>query len=183
MKQKLLYFDNNDLLITNAVNEDSFLRIEGSAAHFGTPNLNGEIVEASSFNDFFALYDQGKLKPALNFNHDSSNLIGGIDKLYVKDDALWCSAHLNKDVAFCRDTLIPMIEGGDIRSFSTEGFVNYNDIEEREDGNYLAKKFLLTAVAIVSVPADYKSEFCIKNYFDSMRVQPSGIKLIPSLLY
>lgn len=183
MDKKLLYFDNNDLLITNAMSDDAFLRIEGTAAHFGTPNLNGEIVEAESFDNFFTLYDQGKLKPALNFNHDSANLIGGIDKIYIKDNALCCAAHLNKDVAFCRDTLIPMIEGGDIRSFSTEGFVNYNDIEEREDGNYFAKSFLLTAVAIVSVPADYKSEFCIKNYFDSMRVQPKGIKLIPSLLY
>lgn len=183
MDKKLLYFNNTDLLITNAMEEDSFLRIEGTAAHFGTPNLNGEIVDATSFNDFFSLYEAGKLKPALNFNHDSSMPIGGIDKLYIKDDALYCAAHLNKDVAFCRDTLIPMVMGGDIRSYSTEGFVRYEDIEEREDGNYFAKKFLLTAVAIVSVPADYNSAFTIKNYFDSMKVQPKGIKLIPSLLY
>lgn len=178
-----IYFDNNDLLITNAVNEDGFLRIEGTAAHFGSPNLNGEIVTAESFCNFFQLYNDGKLKPALNYNHDSTMLIGGIDSIYIKDNALCCSAHLNKDIAFCKDTLIPMVESGDIKSFSTEGYVGYNDIEEREDGNYFAKNFMLTAIAIVSVPADYKSEFCIKNYFDEMKAQQAKFRLFPNLLY
>ena len=179
-----IYFDNNDLLITNAVNDDGFLRIEGTAAHFGIPNLNGEIVESSSFNNFFELYNDGKLKPALNFNHDSTNLIGGIDDIFIKDNALCCSAHLNYEIAFCKDTLIPMVQSGDIKSFSTEGFIDYNDIEEREDGNYFAKNFLLTAIAVVSLPADYKSAFTIKNYFDKQReANRKKLRLLPNLIY
>ena len=181
---KKIYFDNNDLLITNAVNEDGFLRIEGTAAHFDTPNLNGEIVNASSFDNFFLLYNEQKLNPALNYNHDSTMLIGGIDNIFIKDNALCCSAHLNADIAFCKDTLIPMVESGDIKSFSTEGYVGYNDIEEREDGNYFAKNFLLTAIAIVSVPADYKSAFTIKNYFDEQRAaQMKKLRVLPNLIY
>lgn len=160
-------FSAADMHIFNVSEESNLIKIDGTAAHFDTPNLNGEIVNASSFENFFALYNDGKLTPALTWNHDSAQLLGGIDKLYIEDDTLRCSAHLNKDVAFCRDTLIPMILAGDVKSYSTEGWVDYNDIEEKEDGTYFAKNFLLTAVSIVSIPADYKSEFTIKNLYDA----------------
>lgn len=166
-----IYFNNQNLHITNAIEEDSSLKILGTAAHFGSANLNGEIVDEKSFDSFFTLYNAGKLTPALNYNHDSAMLIGGVDKLYVTDNALCCEAHLNKDVAFCRDTLIPMVKGGDIKSFSTEGFVDYNDIVTNEDNTYYCKNFLLTAIAVVSVPADYNSEFSIKNYVEACKLQ------------
>lgn len=161
-----IFLDNTDLIITNAVEEDKFLKIEGTAAHFNTPNLNGEIVDEKSFDNFFTLYNEGKLKPALNYNHDSSMLIGGVDKVYIKDNTLCCAAHLNKDISFCRDTLIPMVLSGDISAYSTEGFVSYDDIVLRSDDTYYASNFMLTAVAVVSTPADYKSAFTIKNCFE-----------------
>lgn len=40
-----IYFNNQNLHITNAIEEDSTLKILGTAAHFGTANLNGEIVD------------------------------------------------------------------------------------------------------------------------------------------
>ena len=166
MKQNI-FFDSQSLLITNAVEEDNLLRIEGTAAHFGEANLNNEIVDEKSFENFFLLYNNGKLKPALNFNHDPYALIGGIDDLFIRDNALWCSAHLNKDIAICRDTLIPMVMSGDIKSYSTEGWVGFNDIVEHDDGTYYCKNFMLTGVAVVSLPADYNSEFSIKNYFEN----------------
>lgn len=160
-------FSANDMHIFNVSEESNLIKIDGTAAHFDTPNLNGEVVNASSFDNFFALYNDGKLNPALTFNHDSAQLIGGIDKIYIADDTLRCSAHINKDVAFVRDTLAPMILAGDIKSYSTEGYLAYSDIEELENGTYFAKNFLLTAVSIVSIPADYKSEFTIKNMYDA----------------
>lgn len=165
-KENKIFLDNTDLIITNAVEDKNFLKIDGTAAHFGSPNLNGEIVDANSFSDFFDMYNGGKLNPALNYNHDSNMLIGGVDRVYIQDNTLCCSAHLNKNIAFCRDTLIPMIMSGDVKSYSTEGYVNYNDIVMRDDGTYYASNFLLTAVAIVSTPADYRSEFTIKNCFE-----------------
>ena len=162
-----IFFNSQNLLITNAVEEDNMLRIEGTAAHFGEANLNNEIVDEKSFDSFFLLYREGKLTPVLNFNHDPYALIGGIDNIYTKDNALWCSAHLNKDIAICRDTLIPMVMSGDIKSYSTEGWVGFNDIVEHDDGTYYCKNFMLTGVAVVSLPADYNSEFSIKNYFEN----------------
>ena len=163
-----IFLDNTDLIITNAVENKDFLKIDGTAAHFNYPNLNGEIVDSKSFNSFFEMYNSGKLKPALNYNHDSNMLIGGVDKIYIQDNTLCCSAHLNKNIAFCRDTLIPMIMSGDVKSYSTEGYVGYDDVMKREDNTYYASNFILTAVAIVSTPADYKSEFTIKNCFEKI---------------
>lgn len=161
-----IIFNSNDLHIYNVQEESNFIKIDGTAAHFNTANLNGEIVDAASFDDFFALYDDGKITPAFTFNHDPNMLIGGIDKIYIDGDTLRCSAHINKDIAFCRDTLIPMVLAGDVKSYSTEGFVSYDTIEERENNTYYAGSFILTAVSCVTVPADYQSEFSIKNMFD-----------------
>ena len=164
-----IFLDNNDLLITNAVEDDKFLRIEGSAAHFDVPNLNGEIVSESSFDEFFELYSDGKIRPALTYNHDANMLIGGIDNVYIQNNTLMCKAHINKDIEFCKNTLIEMILSGDCKSFSTEGFLRYSDIVENEDGTYFASSFMLTAISVVTVPADYQSEFTIKNSIERIK--------------
>lgn len=161
-----IIFSSNDLHIYNVQEESNLVKIDGTAAHFNTPNLNGEIVDAKSFENFFSLYNDGKITPAFTYNHDPNMLIGGIDRIYIDGDTLRCSAHINKDIAFCRDTLIPMVLAGDVKSYSTEGYISYDDIEERENNTYYAANFLLTTVSAVTVPADYKSEFTIKNMFD-----------------
>ena len=166
-----IYCGGNNLHIFNAVEKDSFIQIEGSAAHFGTPNLNGEIVDAASFDDFFALYQDGKLIPALNYNHDSNMLIGGVDEVAIHDDTLYVRAHINKNIAFCRDTLIPMVLASDVNSYSTEGFCDLNKVKENEDGTYYAGSFILTALAVVTTPADWQSEFTIKNHFEAEKAR------------
>lgn len=159
-------FNAADLHIYNVQEESNLIKIDGTAAHFNVPNLNGEIVDEKSFDNFFSLYNDGKITPAFTFNHDPNMLIGGIDKIYIEGDTLRCSAHINKDIAFCRDTLIPMVLAGDVKSYSTEGYISYDDIEERENNTYYAANFLLTTVSAVTVPADYKSKFTIKNMYD-----------------
>lgn len=165
---KTFYIENPSLHITNAVDDTDFLIIEGTAAHFDVPNLNSEIVNAASFDKFFKMYkEEKKIKPALTYNHDSSNLIGGIDDIYVDNNTLMCLAHINKNIKFCADTLIPSIIAGDTKSFSTEGYLSYDDIVERGDGTYYCKNFLLTAISVVNLPADYQSEFVIKNWYEA----------------
>lgn len=174
---KTFYIESPQMLITNAVDEDNFLRIEGTAAHFDVPNLNNEIVDANSFTKFFEMYKENKIRPSLTYNHDSTNLIGGIDKIYIENNTLMCAAHINKNIKFCADTLIPSILAGDIRSYSTEGFVSYEDIEERENDTYYCKNFILTAVSCVNLPADYQSEFVIKNWYEAekaLRAEPKS---------
>ena len=151
--------------IENAVEDDKFLNIDGYACHWNVRNLNDEIVDENSFDTFFQMYGDGKLKPALNYNH-TDLIIGGIDTIERKDDGLFISCHLNKDVRECRDSIIPNILAGDITGFSTEGFIKngFDGVDFNEDGSYYVRDFLLTAVAVVSTPADWDAQFSVKNY-------------------
>ena len=157
----------NSFKIENALTEDEKLIINGSCAHFGVKNLNEEVVDANSFNEFFSLYDDGKLVPALNYNH-TDQIIGGIDSIEKKDNGLFMTAHLNKNVPLC-DMLIPNILSGDISGLSTEGFVKngVDGVEFLDEGGYYVKDFLLTAVAVVSTPADWNAQFTVRNYLNT----------------
>lgn len=158
----------NTFRIENAVTEDEQLVINGMCAHYNVPNLNSEIVDESSFNYFFNLYNEGKIKPALNYNH-TDTIIGGIDVIESRKDGLWMQAHLNGNVAICRDMIIPSVLSGDLDSFSTEGYIHggTDGIVFNDDETYFVKDFLLTAVAVVPTPADYNAKFSIKNYLES----------------
>lgn len=159
----------NNFIIENTAEEEDFIRIEGYCAHFNKVNLNNELVDESSFNDFFSLYNAGKLKPALNWNHDSNQIIGGIDKISKKENGLYMSARINKSIPVC-EMIVPNILKGDITGLSTEGFVKngYDGIVENEDGSYYVKDFILTAVAVTPTPADWNAKFCVKNYIDTL---------------
>lgn len=158
--------------IENAVTEDNNLVINGMAAHYNVRNLNDEIVDANSFNEFFNLYNDGKLTPALNWNH-SDTIIGGVDLIESRKDGLWMQAHLNGNVAICRDMIIPCIMGNELNSFSTEGYIRggVDGVDFNEDGSYYVRNFLLTAVAIVPTPADPDAQFSVKNYLNSLQKQ------------
>jgi len=166
--ENIFYIDG--LKITNSTESESRLDIDGYCCHFGKANLNNEMVDKKSFSAFFDLYNSGRLKPALNWNHEPT-VIGGIDELKSDETGLYMKAHINKDVAICRDMIIPNILAGDLDSFSTEGYVlnGYNGIVENEDGSYYVKDFMLTSVAVVSTPADYDAKFTVKNYIEQMK--------------
>ena len=162
----------NGIKIENAVNKDNIISIEGYCCHFGRPNLNNECVDANSFKKFFDMYENGIIKPNLNYNH-SDRLIGGIDDIASMDEGLYMQAHLNKDVALVRDTIWPLIESGDIDSVSTEGFIDngWNGIIENEDGSYYVKDFILLGVALVANPADWDAKFTFKNFLDENKAR------------
>ena len=161
----------NNLKIENAVETDSLLNIEGYCCHFNRANLNQEVVDAHSFDTFFDMYVEGKLNPKLNYNHDSNYIIGGIDDFDVKKDGLYMKAHINKNVAICRDMIIPNILSGDLNTFSTEGYIKdgYSGIVENEDGSYYVKDFLLTAVGVVPTPADWDAKFTLTNFINEYK--------------
>lgn len=156
----------DDMATFNAIEEnDRFLRIEGLGCHFGKPNLNGEIVDSSSFNDFFTMYNNGQLNPLLNYQHDQNQVIGTIDEITTTNEGLFFRASINKDVEICRTNLVPNIKNGVIRSFSTEGIIKngYDGIEQRENNTYFVRSFLLTGLAVVNLPADPKATFTVSN--------------------
>lgn len=168
MEQKIRLYNDIDLLSFNS--EDDRLNIEGYACHYGVCNLNNEIVFKDSYNTFFEAYNQKKVMPILNFNHDNNKQIGSIDDITSDSTGLYVKAHINKNIPWCRDWLIPNIEMGDIKSYSTEMIVigGYDGIKRNDDGTYVVLNGLLTAVAVVQHPADYRSEFTVKNFLESL---------------
>lgn len=165
MENQNIYFDT--IRIENAVNTDGRLDIEGMACHFLQENLNGEVVDAKSFESFFTLYNSKKLRPRLNYNH-TDQLLGAIDSLETRNDGLWMKAHLNTNIAVVRDTIAPCIMAGDINGLSTEGFVagGYDSIVENKDGSYYVRDFMLTGVSVVSTPADWDATFTLANFIE-----------------
>ena len=161
----------NNCAITNAVEDENFLHIEGYAAHFNRANLNSERVTKESFDEFFELYNNKKLVPGLNWNHDPNMYIGGITGLTTDKNGLYMKARLNKNVKIVAEMLLPNILSEDIRGLSTEGFVDYTDIEYLKDGTYMCKKFLLTNIAVVKTPADWEAGFSISNLFKNNKPQ------------
>lgn len=160
----------NDLRIENSVERDDRLDIEGFCCHFNTTNLNNEIVDAKSFDEFFQLRKEGKLSPALNYNH-TDTIIGGIDDIETFKEGLYMTAHINKNVAICKDMIIPLILSNDISGLSTEGFIKngWDGIVTNEDDSYYVKSFILTGVAVCAVPADWDARFSLSNYLNEYR--------------
>lgn len=160
----------NGLKIENAKNTDNILEIEGYICHWDDANLNHERVNSQTFDKFFELYNANKLRPRLNYEH-TDQIIGGVDEIVPFDRGLYMTAHLAKNVAIVRDTIIPLIETGDLCSFSTECAVNYNDIEELQDNTYILHNAMLVGVAVVSQPADPLATFSLKNFINEYKLQ------------
>lgn len=166
---------NNILLgnyrITNAIQNENKLKIEGYICHFGVANLNREIVDKKSFDKFFQMMENKQIKPKLNYNH-TDNIIGGINEIKVVEDGLFMKAYINREVAIVRDMIEPNIISGEIDSFSTEGYVpdGYAGIVPNRDGSYYVKNFIITCVSVVSVvPADPNATFTLSNFIDEYK--------------
>lgn len=161
-----------DFAISNALEEENLLKIEGRACTYNTKNLNNEIVNERSFAETFRLYNANQLKPAFTFEHHMDKVIGGIDALESRQDGLYIKAHLNKNVKLCQDTLIPCILANDIRSLSTEGYIvgGANGVDIFDDGSYYIKNLMLTAVSVVNVPADPRANFyTVANFLKEVK--------------
>ena len=165
------FYIENRFELANAAQESDFLKIEGYCCHFNIKNLNDQVTDSKSFDTFFEMYNSGKLKPVLNFNHDPEMVIGGIDDVAVMDEGLYMQARLNMNVPLVRDMIAPNVLAGDIDSFSTEGrcLNPSDDLIALKAGGYYIKNFILTAVAVVTTPADWMAKFSISNYFDEYR--------------
>lgn len=166
------FFIENRFELANAAQESDFLKIEGYACRFDMENLNGQICDAKSFDAFFEMYNSGKLRPYVNWEHDSDKVIGGIDDIAVMDDGLYLQARLNMNVPLVRDMIAPNVLAGDIDSFSTEGRTLNSPMEDlivRKDGSFYVKNFILTAVAVVTIPADWTAKFGLANYLEGWK--------------
>lgn len=163
-----IYIDG--LQITNSVEKDNIIEIEGHCCHFNTVNLNNEIVNKQSFNTFFDMYHSGKLTPKLNWNH-STDYIGGITAIEALEDGLYINAFVDRNIKIVDEMIAPNILNGVLSQFSTEGYIQdgYKGVVEHDDGSYYVKDFLLTDVAIVAHPADPNAKFSVRNYIEQLK--------------
>lgn len=156
-------------LRANAIErEGNILRVSGYACHFNAVNHNGEIVTAASFTEWLEHLKESDMKPMFTYNHESNKLIGGWDEITPDETGLFVRGHINTDVAFVRDELLPLIESGDLTYLSTEGWAKG---AEDADG-YRCDEFNLTAISLVALPADFDATAS----FNSLNKTPGQIK-------
>lgn len=151
----------NALKVNAIQQKEGHLTIEGYACHYGEANHNYEIVTAGSFTGFLAELAESGLKPAFTFNHDSGCIIGGWDELESDSTGLLVRGHINTNVAYVRDNLLPLIESGDLSHLSTEGWA-MGEWDERRQA-YVCSEFMLTAISLVALPADFAAKMEMKN--------------------
>ena len=142
---------------------DGLVAVEGYACHYNTANHNGEIVDEASFRSWLDTLGKGGMMPIFNYQH-GEQIIGGWDRFESDATGLKAYGHLNTNVAFVRDNILPLVEAGDVSHLSTEGWCDWDDLEERGDDLYL-RNFKLTGVSLVAMPADFGAKMTLKNEF------------------
>lgn len=168
-------YTSGDIQINSIQEDDNFLRIKGYGSHHNVANLNRQITDAKSYDEFFRLYRENKIVPLLNYEHDPYTVIGTVDSVTCDDTGLYFECSVNKAVKICDEQIIPNIKAGVLKSFSTQGFVSYDDIVENEEtGNYYCRNFILTDLAVVAHPADWQSEFEVSYNAWKAENKPAG---------
>lgn len=154
----------NALKLTNtraSKDDDNLLIVEGYGCHFNSVNGNREVVTEQSFTDFFDELKAGGQMPYFNYQHDATAIIGGWDEIKADAEGLYCVGHLNKRVALVRDTILPLVESGDLAGLSTEGYaMGWYDSQK---DIWHAEKFMLLGISLVSLPADFAAQMVVKN--------------------
>jgi HK97 family phage prohead protease/HK97 family phage major capsid protein len=150
---------------------DNLQRITGYVCKWNETNANGWNIRPGAFDKSLAAFREQGLKPRLDYEHDFSAVIGGIDSLESDDKGLRIEAHLNTGVALVRDTVLPLMQGGDLNFFSSEFIADEAEWDEKTQG-VIVSAATLVGVAVVSLPADAGAE----AYLASYRPQPKEEK-------
>lgn len=103
--------------------------------------------------------DDFKKNPIIFFNHDRDYPIGKAIGIKVDPDGLHIKVAISKSkdpkVAYVRD----MIKEGILKAFSVGIKINWDMVEEREDGVLIIKEVELLETSVVTVPANQDSLF------------------------
>lgn len=150
---------------------DGVQRIAGYVCRWNETNANGWNIQPGAFDKSLAAFREQGLKPRLDYEHDFSAVIGGIDSLESDDKGLRIEAHLNTGVALVRDTVLPLMQGGDLNFFSSE-FIDDEAEWDEKTQCVIVRAATLVGVAVVSLPADSGAE----AYLASYRPQPKEEK-------
>lgn len=154
----------NSINLSNTleVPEDNKIYIEGYAMHFNKVNMNGEMVRPGAFDEFFNILKEKNNMPVFNVFHKQDQLIGAWTNIRQDETGLWVEGYLDLSVAYVRDEIAPLVRNGALSNLSTEMWINYNDIEPKED-YYIVNKAMLTGISLVPIGADMDTKIVLKN--------------------
>ena len=166
----------NAFRLNKVEKQGNTLKIEGYACHYNTRNHNYEIVTADCFTEFLKEMQDSGLKPVFTYNHNRDIVIGGWDEFTSDDTGMFVKGHINTDVAYVRDNLLPLIEAGDLNHLSTEGWAD-GEWDSKRDA-FVCSKFMLTAISLVALPADFAAKAEIRNKYENKPKQKQAKKLL-----
>lgn len=172
MENKTIYLQN-DIDLFNFSEEGDKALIEGRATRFNNTNLNHQVVDKNSFNSFFKLWNEGTASVQMNYEHTYDKIIGGVDEIEAKEDGLYVKAHLNREIPFVSEWLLPNIKNHDITGLSTEGYVlnGPDGISWIDKNTYYVKDFILSALAVTTHPADVEAKFSLANAVEQWQIE------------
>lgn len=131
--------------------DSEFYFLKGYASTFGNVDRVGDIVAKGAFTKSLA-----ERTPKMLSQHDTDDVIGGVDTIYETDSGLYFEARLPKDNSLVKD-LVPLIKIGAIDSISI-GF-NTTISEWNEDtGIRTLKEVELWEISVVTFPANEKAK-------------------------
>lgn len=137
------------------------LIIKGYETKFGKTNENGEQYEKDCLDEFInEYYIKNKLNIPVTIQHrdDIRHLAGRVLLVEVNTVGFYFVCYIPKTYRYYEDVLND-IKNGILQGMSKEGYVQWNDMDYKydEDGYFdhvVYKKFRLTAMSIVSTPAN-----------------------------
>lgn len=154
------------------VSDERIIKIEDVyACHFGTANMNGEIVTRDSFDKFFKqMKNTDGIMPSMNWMHSWDAIVGTWTDLVPNSVGLKVNGYIAKETWAAKNYIIPLIEANVPLYLSTEGFVPWESIEWNDaEGTYIAKDFNLIRISIVDIPADFEQKNVVKNAIELHR--------------
>ena len=147
---------------TLEIPEDNKLYLSGYAMHFNETNHNREVVIPGAFDDFFADLKKNNIMPIFDAFHKQDYLIGAWTEIKQDEVGLLVEGFLDLNIAEVANNIAPLVKNGALSGLSTEMWIDYNDIETKED-HYIVKKAMLTGISLVPIPADFQARIVLKN--------------------
>lgn len=137
------------------------LIIKGYETKFGKTNENGEQYEKDCLDEFInEYYIKNKLNIPVTIQHrdDIEHLAGRVLLVEVNTVGFYFVVYIPRTYMHY-ETVLNNIKNGILQGLSKEGYVQWNDMDYKydEDGYFdhvVYKKFRLTAMSIVSTPAN-----------------------------
>jgi len=151
--------------------DDDYFYIKGYASVFENEDGNGEVVKKGAYEKSLLTQDVAFL-----WQHNQTEPIGKIDKIYEDSKGLYIEARLPKADDFVRNRIIPQIKIGALNSLSV-GYKRIKTNFKRQPDNKIVlelTELLLKEVSLITIPANAKANFQYKSIATDLETQDIG---------